>query len=161
MSPTPQSFNRDTGKSALIPFRLVDKWLLATPLALSTLCVAIITFSNYLTDIFIQGTALIIGTPTDVAALYALIPGSEHNRSGYYTFPCNSDIPDIVFYFSGQAFSITQSFNFGPVSPGSNMCFGSIWGSQDTSFWVLGTSFMTNYYTVFDLGTTQVGFATL
>jgi len=135
--------------------------LSTTLLALLTLCVAFITFSNYLTDTFLQGTFPIIGPATDVAALYALIPNSQLRSNGFYIFPCNSNIPDIAFYISGQAFSITQSFNVGPVSPGSDRCFGSIMASQGISWWMLGTMFMTNYYTVFDFGNFQVGFATL
>jgi hypothetical protein len=53
---------------------------------------------------------------------------------------------------------MTQSLNYGQVSPTD--CIGGIIGI-DVGFWALGAPFMTNYYTVFDVGNSQVGFATL
>jgi hypothetical protein len=144
----------------------MDKWLSATPLALLTPWVAVIHFSHYLTDTFPQGTTVIVGDATNVAAFYGQIPGSQPESDGFYTFPCNADLPDISFYFNGQAFSITDSFNLGPAYGGSLKCLGGIRQAGETTFWVLGGIFMTNFYTVFDFGEVQVrnpqvGFATL
>jgi hypothetical protein len=117
-----------------------------------------------LTDIFLQGTTLIIGGSNQVAQFYSLIPGSEYEDDGFYHFPCDADLPDISFYLSGKAFSITQSFNFGPVDPDDpNKCIGGLRGREGMQWWILGTTFMTNYYTIFDIGQpgAEVGFATL
>jgi hypothetical protein len=119
-----------------------------------------------LNDILPQGTNIIIGELDEVVDLYSLIPGSEPLDNGMYIFPCDTNLPDISFYFNGQGFSITQSFNFGPIFPGSDSCAGGIRGREDVEFWTLGGTFMTNYYTIFDIGQpgvrgAQVGFADL
>jgi hypothetical protein len=146
---------------------LVDNRLSATPLASLTPCVVVIVFSCYLTDICVQGTTLVIGDTTNVAAFYQQIPGAQDASStagaGFYTFPCSSTLPAVSFTIGGKDFPMTQSLNFGQVSQGSTDCIGSIVAdaSIGSQFWILGDAFMTNYYTVFDVGNSQVGFATL
>jgi hypothetical protein len=128
---------------------------------LLTLYVTINSFSHFSTDISFQGATLISGYPENVREVYKQIPGSQADGNGFYIFPCNTVIPDIAFYFDGVAFPITQNFNRGVTSAGSPYCYGSIMGDQPDNIWTLGTAFMANFYTVFDVGTKRVGFATL
>jgi cathepsin D len=98
--------------------------------------------------------------------VYDLIPGSAPETNGFYDFPCNAVLPDISLYFGGRQFSMTQSFNFGPTYRGSSRCLGGIRAREDVQWWTVGIAFMTNYYTIFDVGQTgvtapEVGFATL
>jgi hypothetical protein len=129
--------------------------------ALLTLHVEINSFSHFSTDISLQGANYITGHPNDVRDFYKQIPGSQAIDDGFYTFSCNTVLPDIAFYFDGVAFPITQNFNKGIEDEGSPNCVGSIVGIEETNTWTLGVAFMANYYTVFDVGTERIGFATL
>jgi cathepsin D len=140
---------------------LTDKLFSEKSLALLTLHVAINSFSHFSADISLQGANYIIGHPVGVHQLYKQIPGSQAIDDGFYIFPCNTVLPDIAFYFDGVAFPITQNFNLGLHEEGSPDCYGSIIANKGFDTWVLGIDFMTNYYTVFDVGTKRVGFATL
>jgi hypothetical protein len=106
-----------------------------------------------------------------VKEFYAQIPGSEDAHfnvgEGFYTFPCNATIPPISFNIGGKDLPMSPSaLIFGSVAEGSETCVGSIvgnlaFGGLGTDFWILGTSWMRNYYTIFDSDHKRVGFATL
>jgi hypothetical protein len=113
----------------------------------------------------VQGTSLVIGDRQSVAKFYSGIPGAKEDGSlgdGFYTFPCDTE-PEVSFTLGGKEFSITKSFNVGRTHEGSNTCVGGIVANAETAgeFWILGDVFMTNYYTIFDVGNMQVGFAQL
>jgi hypothetical protein len=123
--------------------------------------VAIISFSHFSTDISLQGSDLISGHADPVRRFYDLIPGSQPVEHGFYMYPCDTNLPDIALYFGGVAFSITQDFDRGLRDEGSGNCLGSIVGNEENPMWTIGTAFMTNFYTVFDVDNRRVGFATL
>jgi cathepsin D len=114
-----------------------------------------------------SGTTLVIGDTQSVDAFYAQIPGAQSASQtigdGFYTLPCSATIPEVSFTIAGKDFPMTDSLNFGPIQEGSTECVGSIIADANigSQFWILGDAFMTNYYTVFDLGNSQVGFANL
>jgi len=111
------------------------------------------------------GTTLIVGDPTTVKNLYALIPGSaDASRTvgaGFFTFPCTSTAT-VSLTFGGKAFPISAStFNLGQVSAGSTQCVGGIMSESGVGFWVVGDVFLQNVYTAFDVGNRRVQFANL
>lgn len=118
-----------------------------------------------LPSIIDTGTTLIIGDSAHVRSFYAKVPGARDASSvlgsGFYAYPCSSP-PQISFMFGGRAFPISpQSFSLGRVSKGSSYCVGGIVGESQLPFWIVGDVFLRNVYSVFDLGSNRVGFATL
>jgi Eukaryotic aspartyl protease len=110
----------------------------------------------------------ILGSLSGVRAFYAKIPGSQDATStvgpGFYTFPCLAAIPRISFTIGGKALDMSaSSLILGPLKPRSSKCVGSIVadGSIANYFWMLGESWMRNYYTIFDYDSSRVGFADL
>ena len=97
-------------------------------------------------------------------AFYDKIPGSKSVGDGLYTFPCFGEIPPISFTIGKKDLTMSSStLVVGPVEAGSDICVGSITVDVDfgRSSWILGDSWMRNYYTIFDHDNGQVGFADL
>lgn len=124
------------------------------------------TVASSFKTIIDSGTTIIFGPSGSVKGLYDKIGGQAMTGqlAGYYEFPCNN-VPKVSFKWGGKAWAISESsFNLGLVSTGSSMCVGAI-AAQDLSLgddvWLLGDSFMTEVYTVFDMNNNQVGFAQL
>ncbi|KAF8269696.1 acid protease [Lactarius quietus] len=118
------------------------------------------------------GTSYIIGNQSDVEAFYALIPGSAPANpadapEGYFQYPCN-DSTLISFRFGDRDFALpSSSFNLGPIDNTTNTtCVGGVayipyLVDFNITFWIIGDEFLQNYYTKFDLGNNQIGFADL
>ncbi|KAF9226025.1 Asp-domain-containing protein [Gyrodon lividus] len=107
------------------------------------------------------GSNLIHGRPGDVATFYGAI-GSVPSpiAPGYYIFPCN-DVPSVSFTFGGTSFPISaDSLTHGFADKESITCYGAIIVGN-LPFWVVGTAFLRNVYTAFDVANARVGFATL
>jgi hypothetical protein len=113
-----------------------------------------------LTDVFLQAAGLIIGDPTNVAKFYKHIPDSQYSGKEYWTYPCDAALPSISFYIAGREFPLTK-FKVDSQSVGSDRCMGAIMQQENRAHWTLGVAFMRGYYTVFNVGTREVGFATL
>ncbi|KAI0316984.1 acid protease [Amylostereum chailletii] len=118
-----------------------------------------------LSSIIDTGTTLIVGDASTVAQFYAAVPGAADASNtagpGFFTFPCAS-VPDVSLTFGGTDFAVSaDTFNLGQLSAGSPDCVGGIAAADVGSMWVAGDVFLQNVYTSFDVGNTQVGFATL
>jgi cathepsin D len=119
---------------------------------------------HHLTEIFLQGSFDIVGDIASVTAFWEKIPGASNSGQGFYTFPCNATLPTVSFTIGGKDFPITtQSLNHGPLLSNPDTCIGSILMNPYIvhPIWILGSAFMANFYTVFDVGNSRVGFATL
>lgn len=103
------------------------------------------------------GTSLIAGPSADVAALAAKV-GAKALMKGEYTIDCNADAPDITFTFAGKDFNLKKEDY---IIESQGQC---IWGFMGINLppgigWIVGDVFIRKYYTVFDWGNMQVGFA--
>ncbi|KAI0272452.1 aspartic peptidase domain-containing protein [Gloeopeniophorella convolvens] len=114
------------------------------------------------------GTTLLVGPPQEVAAVYAQIPGAlpyvREIANGLYTIPCDFNYT-LALTFGGRSFSIDPStFNQGPADDTPGRCFAGLAFDPDLTlegFWIIGDVFLRNVYTVFDAGSSHVGFASL
>ncbi|KAF9220171.1 acid protease [Gyrodon lividus] len=112
------------------------------------------------------GSELIHGPDEDVAILYQNIGGTDASDTlgeGYWTFPCD-DIPSVSFTIAGRSFFISPdklSIGTSHNGPNANDCVGAIVGDNIDDEWLIGTTFLSGVYTIFDVGNLRVGFATL
>lgn len=73
---------------------------------------------------------------------------------------CEMDsLPDVTFVIEGKNFSISpDQYIFRIVRNGEVICLSGFFGAA-INHWILGDSFINQYYTVFDYGNKQIGFA--
>ncbi|KAF7349879.1 Acid protease [Mycena venus] len=143
----------------------------STGLGLWTLDISAITVQgtsvkiarNATLAMFDTSSNAIYGPEDDVRAIYAAIPGSSESVETIFQFPCNTTV-HVSVSFGGQTWSIDpQDMNQGPVSSGSDQCFGAIGGitGSPSPAWRFGTPFLRNVYSVFRETPPSIGFAQL
>ena len=103
-----------------------------------------------------SGTSYIIGPVDEVNKIYEAL-GVQNTYYWSSRIPCNRIelLPNIVFTIEGRQFPLKPSaytFKF------NDECYLSIL-ALPVPFWILGDTFMGEYYTVFDATNNQVGFA--
>lgn len=121
------------------------------------------------TDIIVDSGTTLIGMPAaDVDAIYAQISAASayslDGQSGYYSFPCDTNI-NVTMTFGGVSYAIpSDSFNAGAVDTSGSTCLGAIFAleTSGTVQAILGDAFLTGVYSAFRFDDTPaVGFAEL
>lgn len=121
---------------------------------------------NSISSIIDTGTTQIVGDEDNVAAVYKKISGAAEASQygdGIYTIPCDFNTP-LSLTFGGQEFTVDPStFNLGQADSSGSACIGGLAADSSLTdeFWIVGDVFLQNVYTAFDVGNSQVGFATL
>lgn len=110
-------------------------------------------------------TPLLLAPAGAAHDLYAAVPGSRPLRTPagdqLYVFSC-AHAPALGLLFGARSYTLpAASFSVGRAPGEDGMCVGAVVGSERLSFWAVGTTFLQTVYTVFDMGKSRVGFATL
>eukprot|EP00238_Polyblepharides_amylifera_P006249 CAMPEP_0196579632 /NCGR_PEP_ID=MMETSP1081-20130531/23796_1 /TAXON_ID=36882 /ORGANISM="Pyramimonas amylifera, Strain CCMP720" /LENGTH=414 /DNA_ID=CAMNT_0041899271 /DNA_START=125 /DNA_END=1369 /DNA_ORIENTATION=+ len=109
-----------------------------------------------------SGTSLLAG-PKDVIEKIQQLIGGTPIMAGEYTVDCNSldSMPDVTFTIAGKDFTLTPNDYVLQIQ---GQCLSGFMGFDLPPGlgpqWILGDVFMGKFYTVFDYGNKQVGFAT-
>ncbi|EIN10642.1 endopeptidase [Punctularia strigosozonata HHB-11173 SS5] len=107
------------------------------------------------------GTSL-IALPTDLAEMLNAQIGATKSWNGQYTVECSKvpDLPELSFYFDGQAYPLKGTDYILEVQ---GTCMSAFTGLDINlpggSLWIVGDVFLRKYFTVYDLGRDAVGFA--
>lgn len=108
------------------------------------------------------GTSLIAG-PTDQVRHLNSALGAIGPINGIFMFNCSktADLPQIIFKIQGKDFPLTPDMYIMRMSSfGQNVCISSFIGlDTPQQLWILGDTFIGNYYTEFDYGNKRLGFA--
>ncbi|XP_067626226.1 lysosomal aspartic protease-like [Eurosta solidaginis] len=107
------------------------------------------------------GTSL-LGVPSEIYEGVQNAIGAQSDGQGDYFVDCSTvrNLPVVTFSISGTPFKLTSAHYIVEVEDdnGDVLCM-SAFDDAGASFWILGDVFIGKFYTVFDLGKNQVGFA--
>lgn len=111
-----------------------------------------------------SGTSLLAGPTQEVQNINSEL-GAQAGPSGEYTIDCSKvdSLPPVTITLAKKAFVLEPKDYILQVSQGGQQqCISGFMGIDVPSgpLWILGDIFMGKYYTKFDLGNKQVGFAT-
>lgn len=109
------------------------------------------------------GTSLIAGPKDEVKLINEKI-GAIPVPGGEYVLPsCDlNNLPEIVFTIEGRQFPLKPEQYVLKVSNlGKTVCISGLFGMDipNNPIWILGDVFIGPYYTIFDYGNAQLGFA--
>lgn len=113
------------------------------------------------------GTSLLVGPTVQVRLLLASLGVKEQPAGGSSgTVPCNkvAELPTLTFTIAGRRFELSgEEYTLKVSTFGQTVCMISITAMDVPPpagpLWILGDTFLTKYFTVFDFGLDRVGFA--
>ncbi|XP_038675275.1 pepsin A-3-like [Scyliorhinus canicula] len=106
------------------------------------------------------GTSLIVGSAAPIQKILHAIGAGPENDAWYYVY-CNSvsSMPDVTFVINGIDYPIPSSaYVLKKTYKGKNYCVSGFEKMND-DLWILGDVFIGVYYSIFDRGGNQMGFA--
>jgi len=113
-----------------------------------------------------SGTSLMAGPPDEVKALHKIIGAFEFPPgTGQYRVRCKKidQLPELTFTIQGEEYTLTGRDYVLSVSNGdTTQCISGFMGLDLSPVgldWIFGDVFMGKYYSEFDYGGNQIGFA--
>jgi len=147
--------NHYTGDFSYVPLKKEDYWRIA----LDDVKLAGKSMSTTKTAILDSGTSLLAGPKAEVDKIAAAV-GATPLVKAEYKIDCNKAAPDLTFTLAGKDYTFTKAEY--TINSGS-VCLFAMMGidipAPNGPLWILGDVFMRKYYTVFDWGNKQLGFA--
>ncbi|XP_017101793.2 lysosomal aspartic protease [Drosophila bipectinata] len=107
------------------------------------------------------GTSLLAAPPREYLIINSLLGGLPTTNNEYLLNCSGLDkLPEIVFIIGGQRFGLQPRDYVMQATDddGTSVCL-SAFTLMDAEFWILGDVFIGRYYTAFDVGQRQIGFA--
>ncbi|XP_038675279.1 pepsin A-like [Scyliorhinus canicula] len=106
------------------------------------------------------GTSLIVGPTAPIQKILHAIGAGSFN-GGWYYVDCNSmsSMPDVTFVINGIDYPVPSSaYVLKKTYNGKQLCMSGFENMYD-DLWILGDVFIGVYYSIFDRGNNQMGFA--
>jgi len=148
--------NHYTGDFSYVPLKKEDYWRIA----LDDVKLSGKSMSTTKDAIVDSGTSLLAGPKAEVVKIAAAV-GATPLVKGEYKIDCTKTAPDLTFTLAGKDYTFTKAEY--TIQSGS-VCLFAMMGidvpAPNGPLWILGDVFMRKYYTVFDWGNKQLGFAT-
>ncbi|CAF1049690.1 unnamed protein product [Adineta steineri] len=110
------------------------------------------------------GTTLILGPTSQINALNAALGATYDPNTGWFAVNCSSrtqqGFPNVTFTIGGQAFTLSAIQYFFIWNTGQYYICYSVFNYSNIATWILGDYFLSRFYSIYNMGTNQVGFAT-
>lgn len=152
-----------TGSFTYTPVTIKGYW----QFAVDSVTVGSDAFGSNIKAIADTGTSLLAIPKDQQKSIVAKLPGLTPSVGGEYTVDCSKipEMPTISFTINGKAFPLEGTdYVLQISSAGQTECLLGIMGIDVPPprgpLWILGDVFLRKYYTVFDYGNNQLGFAT-
>lgn len=121
------------------------------------------TFPGQVSAVFDTGTTGLALPLKDATTMHQLLFGALYvsDALGNYAFPCNAT-GSMTININGLFLTISVDLIRADeyTSAGlQGLCSSKMQGLSTTPNWILGASFLKNFYTVFDIGNQTIGFA--
>lgn len=114
-----------------------------------------------------SGLNEIYGPREEVRQIYSLLNTTRQQRGELELIDCRRlpSLPVLTFTIDGIPYALLPSNYIRKTTDGSifksETCYVAILASNEAGKWILGTSFLQAYYSIFDMTYQQVGFASL
>jgi hypothetical protein len=102
------------------------------------------------------GTSLITGPPKVIEQIATAV-GAKKVIAGEYSIDCSARLPNLTFVLGGTEFVLVGKDYL--IESNGQCILGMMGLDINEGLWILGDVFIRKYYTVFDFGKKQVGFA--